>query len=105
MWMMHQTSSILGKLFLERFSDISIDTSVSAYEGVKKIARIHYDAIVMDYEMSGMDWYRVTQDPPVPGNDTPAIIFTGKGGESVAIEALDNGVDFYLQKSGDIHTQ
>jgi DNA-binding response OmpR family regulator len=95
----------IGKRFLERFGDITIDTSVSAYEGVKKIARVPYDVIVTDYEMPGMDGIELLKTIRSQGNDTPVIIFTGKGGESVAIEALNSGADFYLQKSGDIHTQ
>ncbi|MFA6673443.1 MAG: PAS domain S-box protein, partial [Methanoculleus sp.] len=35
----------------------------------------------------------------------PFIIFTGRGREEVAIEALNNGADFYLQKGGDPKTQ
>ena len=34
--------------------------------------------------------------------DFPFILFTGKGREEVVIEAINNGVDFYLQKGGDI---
>lgn len=95
----------IGKLFLERLGDITIDTSESAYEGLKKIARLQYDVIVTDYEMPGMDGIELLKTLRSQGRDIPIIIFTGKGGESVAIGALNNGADFYLQKSGDIHTQ
>jgi PAS domain S-box-containing protein len=32
--------------------------------------------------------------------DVPFILFTGRGREEVAIEALNNGADYYLQKGG-----
>ena len=32
------------------------------------------------------------------GNTTPFILFTGRGREDVAMNALNNGADFYLQK-------
>jgi PAS domain S-box-containing protein len=50
----------------------------------------------------------VTSNPtskhPTPG-DTPFILFTGRGREEVVIEAINSGVDFYLQKGGDPKSQ
>ena len=41
-----------------------------------------------------------------PGDeDIPFILFTGRGREEVVIEAINNGVDFYLQKGGDPKAQ
>jgi len=37
--------------------------------------------------------------------DIPFILFTGRGREEVVIEAINNGVDFYLQKGGDAQAQ
>jgi PAS domain S-box-containing protein len=37
--------------------------------------------------------------------DIPFILFTGRGREEVAIEAINNGADFYLQKGGDASAQ
>ena len=37
--------------------------------------------------------------------DIPFILFTGKGREDVAIEAINNGADFYLQKGGEPKSQ
>ena len=37
--------------------------------------------------------------------DVPFIIFTGKGREEVAIQALNLGADYYLQKGGDPKSQ
>ncbi len=34
----------------------------------------------------------------------PFILFTGRGREEVAIEALNSGADFYMQKGGDVQT-
>ena len=35
----------------------------------------------------------------------PFVLFTGRGREEVVIEAINNGVDFYLQKGGDPKAQ
>jgi DNA-binding response OmpR family regulator len=95
----------VGKIFLEKMGGVSVDTSNSAYEGLKKIASNRYDAVVTDYEMPGMDGIELLKQLRSQGNDIPLIIFTGRGRESVAIEALNNGADFYLQKTGDIDAQ
>ena len=56
------------------------------------------DCIVSDYEMPGMDGLelleRVRDDYP----DMPFILFTGRGSEEVASEAISAGVTDYLQK-------
>jgi PAS domain S-box-containing protein len=58
------------------------------------------DCIVSDYEMPEMDGLAfldaVRQEHP----DLPFILFTGKGSEEVASEAIANGATDYLQKSG-----
>ena len=37
--------------------------------------------------------------------DVPFILFTGRVREDVVIEAINNGVDFYLQKGGEVKAQ
>jgi len=37
--------------------------------------------------------------------DLPVILFTGRSREEIAIEALNSGADFYLQKGGDPKSQ
>ena len=58
------------------------------------------DCIVSDYEMPDMDGLelleRVRDDYP----DLPFILFTGRGSEEVASEAISAGVTDYLRKGG-----
>ncbi len=35
----------------------------------------------------------------------PFILFTGRGREEIAIQAFENGADYYLQKGGDPTSQ
>ena len=39
------------------------------------------------------------------GNNIPFILFTGKGREEIAIDALNAGADYYIQKGGRPKTQ
>jgi PAS domain S-box-containing protein len=87
--------------FLERTGDVAVDTSESAEDALARLAGKHYDAIVADYQMTGMDGISLLKAVRGRGQDIPFILFTGRGREDVAIDALNNGADSYLQKGSD----
>lgn len=85
--------------FLERENErLSVETAVSASDGLARLEKDDFDCVVSDYEMpdeSGIDLLNtVRTDQP----DLPFILFTGKGSEEVASEAISAGVTDYLQK-------
>jgi len=49
-----------------------------------------------------MDGLELLQNLRQSGNNIPFIMFTGKGREEVAMEALNRGANYYLQKGGDV---
>lgn len=91
----------IGKIFLERIGDFSLDIAESAAEGLLKLESKQYDAIISDYSMPEKDGIDFLKDVRSKFGDLPFILFTGRGREEVAILALNNGADFYLQKGGD----
>ncbi|HVP94341.1 MAG TPA: response regulator [Methanoregulaceae archaeon] len=91
----------IGKLFLEEKGEFSVDTSLSATDAFETIKRTRYDAIISDYLMPGLDGIEFLKQVRSVFGDIPFILFTGKGREEVVIQAIDNGVDFYLQKGGE----
>ncbi|MGE5831691.1 MAG: response regulator [Methanomicrobiales archaeon] len=96
----------LTTLFLGRaHGDLAIDTASSARVALEKLRLRPYDVIVSDYLMQGMDGIEFLKGLRAGGCSIPFIIFTGKGREDVAIEALNSGADFYLQKGGDPRSQ
>jgi PAS domain S-box-containing protein len=95
----------ITKLFLERSGDFSIDTIDSADSALKMISLNSYDAIVSDYQMPGTDGLAFLKQLRQSGNPVPFIMFTGRGREEIALEALNSGADFYLQKGGDPKSQ
>lgn len=90
------------KIFLERSGNFKVDISGSAFDALNKLKGNGYDAIVSDFQMPGMDGIAFLKTIRSEYPHLPFIIFTGRGREGVAIDALNNGADFYLQKGSDI---
>jgi PAS domain S-box-containing protein len=91
----------VAQLFLERDGDIRVIPALSAQQGLDLLGTRQFDAIVCDYDMPGMNGIDLLKTLRSRDNMIPIIIFTGKGNESVVIEALNNGADFYLRKGDD----
>ncbi len=89
------------KFFLEREKDISVNTSQSAGDALDRLAEESYDVILSDFSMPGMDGIEFLKVVRIQGMNIPFIMLTGRGREDVAIQALNNGANFYVQKRGD----
>ena len=86
------------KSFLERFGDMKVQTATSAKEALGILVNNTFDALVIDYylpEINGIELLKILR---TKGDTTPVIMFTGVGRENAAIEALNNGADFFLKK-------
>ncbi len=94
------------EIFLKKEDEnLQPDTVVSAEEALEKMENSNYDVIVSDYQMPEMDGLELLEKVREQESDIPFIIFTGKGREEVAMEALNLGADRYLQKGGDPRSQ
>ena len=95
----------IGKEFLEFKEGISVETAISARDALERIKLQEFDVIVSDYQMPVMDGIQLLKELRSTKNKIPFILFTGKGREEIAIEAFENGADFYLQKGGQLNAQ
>jgi PAS domain S-box-containing protein len=95
----------LAAEYFRNFPGLRIRGMESAEAALAFHARTRADAIVSDYEMPGLDGIAFLQLVRSRGDETPFIVFTGRGREDVAMEALNFGADFYLQKRGDPDTE
>lgn len=95
----------LGKAFLEKMGSFSVDIRGSAREALQFLESSSCDVIVSDYQMPGMDGLDLLLQVRSLYGRLPFILFTGRGREEVVIEAINRGVDFYLQKGGDFKAQ
>lgn len=90
----------MSRIFLEEDTSIRVDTGKSATEALELLEKNDYDVLISDYAMPpGMNSNDLLKLLRKKNNDIPFIVFTGRGREEVAIEALNNGAAFYLQKS------
>jgi PAS domain S-box-containing protein len=95
----------VGKIFLERSGALQVDTACSAAEAIEQLKLKNYDVVICDYQMPEMNGITFLKYVKTRYNLLPFILFTGKGREEVAIDAINNGADFYVQKGGDTKSQ
>ena len=92
-------------MFLEKGRGIRVTTDNSGEQALELLGNHKFDAIISDYAMPGMNGIEFMKRVKAMGDDTPFIIFTGKGRQDVVIDALNFGADLYLEKSSDPRTQ
>jgi PAS domain S-box-containing protein len=89
----------LTMAFLERESNsFDIETATSATDGLAAIENKKPDCIVSDYDMPGTNGLEFLETIRETYSDLPFILFTGKGSEQIASDAIAAGVTDYLQK-------
>lgn len=89
------------KLTMEKMGGFEVTAVLNAENALEKIGNRKYSAIISDYDMPGMNGLEFLETVRASGDDTPFIIFTGKGREEIAIKAYELGADHYIQKGGD----
>jgi PAS domain S-box-containing protein len=89
----------LTATYLERVSDdISVSIEESAEDGLARFRDESFDCVVSDYEMPESDGLEFLSDVRRLEPNLPFVLFTGKGSEEIASEAISAGVTDYLQK-------
>jgi len=91
--------------FLKREGDFEVDTTTTAESALEKMQSENYDAFVVDYSLPGMDGIELLKILRARGLQIPFVLFTGKGKEETAVQALNCGADFYLQKGANTQLQ
>ncbi len=93
-------------LFLKKeIPAIEVERAGSVEEAISFMMKEDIDCIVSDYKMPDKNGLELLKIIRRESFRTPFIIFTGKGREDVAIEALNLGADRYIQKGGDPRSQ
>lgn len=77
-----------------------VEIAGSALEAMEMMEKSHFDALVSDFQMPCIDGIELLKRLRAKYNNIPFILFTGRSREELAIEALNSGADYYLQKGG-----
>lgn len=91
----------LTEAFLEsELPNASIDTANSPEAGLDALEESTYHCIVSDYDMPGRNGLELLRSVRAEYPELPFVLYTGKGSEEIAAEAINAGVTGYLQKGG-----
>lgn len=87
--------------YLERHAaQLDVDHVTRAEQVLERLDRGRYECLVSDYDLPDRDGLDLLEQVRERWEDLPVILFTGKGSEDVASEAIAAGVTDYLQKDG-----
>ncbi|MCK4568188.1 MAG: response regulator, partial [Candidatus Thorarchaeota archaeon] len=96
----------VGSEYMERdFPDLEITTANSATAALDLLEFKKFDAIISDYQMPIIDGLEFLARVRSKDDLIPFIIFTGKGREEIAINALNLRATHYVIKGGDPKSQ
>ncbi len=95
----------LSQTFLEVFHHIASDTVDSAREALQKLEKDSYDVVISDYDMPFMDGITFLRTIRNKSINIPFILFTGVSKDEVIHQAIENGVNSFIQKIGDPKAQ
>lgn len=79
-------------------ADYEVDVAPDGRTAVDRMRIIHYDLLITDLRMPGVDGLNVIREARRLKADIPVIIVTGYSSEASAIEAINLGVQGYLTK-------
>ncbi|MFW6045269.1 MAG: PAS domain S-box protein [Natronomonas sp.] len=89
----------LTQTHLERENDrLVVEAVYDADEALDTLTEREFDCIISDHDMPGQTGIELLERVRQWYPDLPFILFTGKGSEEVASEAISSGVSDYLQK-------
>jgi len=96
----------VAAMYIERDADdFEITTADSATFALDLLEFNSFDAIISDYQMPILDGLEFLARVRALDENLPFIIFTGKGREEIAIQALNLGATHYVVKGGDPRSQ
>ena len=93
-------SEMVG-IFLRRADErFEIMQATSASMGLDQLSEQPFNCVISDYDMPGCNGIEFLEKVRKEYPELPFILFTGKGTEEIASDAISAGVTDYLQKQG-----
>ncbi|QSG04404.1 response regulator [Halapricum desulfuricans] len=92
-------ADLTADMLPEQAGELTVQTATSASEGLGLLATTDFDCIVSDYQMPGQNGIEFLETVREEYPDLPFILYTGRGNEEVASDAISAGVTDYMQKA------
>ncbi len=70
----------------------------TAEEGLNVTARCHFNIIIVDYRLPGMDGLEFIKQLPANQADTLKVLITAYGGEDLLLKAKQSGFNEFIPK-------
>ena len=86
---------------LEREPGFSVQTCGTGADAIEFMNTYYFDVIIADYAIPDIDGITLLKDVRARGYIGLFIIVTGKHRAHIAIDALNNGANYYFQKGGE----
>jgi PAS domain S-box-containing protein len=90
------------KKFFERESGFFVKTCLNATDALGHLNHQLFDVVIADFGLPDRDGIQLLRETRAMGFSGLFIIITGKHRAHVAIDALNNGADYYVQKGAGI---
>ncbi|WP_436930221.1 response regulator [Halosimplex halobium] len=85
--------------YLEREDErLAVETATTVADGLARLEEVAIDCVISDYDMPGRNGLEFLEAIRADRPDLPFFLFTGKGSEEIASDAISAGVTDYLQK-------
>ncbi|HEY3420876.1 MAG TPA: ATP-binding protein [Methanomassiliicoccales archaeon] len=95
-WGLLQSSKDIG-------IEYELDLAKTDSEALNKLWKQEYDAVISDASIKDLDSIMLLKEMRAKGMTTPFILLTGKEDEEIAVEALENGANFYMTRTENPH--
>ncbi|HAA04891.1 MAG TPA: hypothetical protein DCZ69_18310 [Syntrophobacteraceae bacterium] len=93
---------LMKRAIIKEYPSAAIRHFPNAGTCLERLGDLNPDIIVADYLMPGMNGIEFLETLQRDSRDTPVIMLTGQGSESIAVQAMKLGAWDYLVKSADI---
>jgi len=90
----------LLETMLERVGPFGVEGFTDPEAALSRVRNGDVDCVVSDYEMPGVDGFDLLERVRAFDPDLPFILYTGRGSEGIASDAISMGVTDYFRKEG-----
>ena len=87
-----------GLVELLRTQSFELELASDGHEAQIKLATGHYDLVLLDWMLPGVDGLTLLQRLRARGDLTPVLMLTARGAEADVVAGIDAGADDYVTK-------